>query len=353
MLRSLVRRGGLVLAALALPVLVVGTGASAATSSAKQLSTATLNADGSTFQLAFNQVVIGAFKPIQKSVTINYQGNGSGQGRTDFSNKVVDWAGTDYPYAAGTAPSAAFFYFPTVTAPITISYNLSGVKSLKLSPETAAKIFSTAITTWNDPAIAADNPKVKLPGTKITVVHRTDGSGTTQNFTSWLTKAAPSAWTLGSAATVQWPAGTQGGSGNSGVANLVKTTDGAVGYVDFSDAKASGLKFAAVKNSSGKFIVPTLAGAEEAVAGTTVNPDLTFDPINASGAKAYPITSPTWIIAYQNQSTAAKGKALQAFLNFIYGEGQKLAQKVDYARLPANMLKQAKAQVKKLVIPAS
>jgi len=352
MLRSFARRGGIVLAALMLPVALIGS-ASAATPSAKQLSSATLNADGSTFQLAFNQVVIGAFKPVQKSVTINYQGNGSGQGRTDFTNKVVDWAGTDAVYAAAAAPTEPFFYFPTVTAPITLSYNVSGVNALKLSPDTAAKIFSTAITTWDDPAIAADNPKVKLPSTKITVVHRTDGSGTTQNFTHWLQLAAPSDWTLGSAATVQWPASTQGGSGNSGVANLVKTTNGAIGYVDFSDAKASGLKFAAVKNSSGKYIVPNLVSAQEAVNGATVNADLTFDPINASGAKAYPITSPTWIIAYQNQSTAAKGQALKAFLNFIYSDGQKLASSVDFARLPAGMLKQAKAQVSKLVIPAS
>jgi phosphate transport system substrate-binding protein len=352
MRRSFVRRGALFVAALALPVLAIGT-AGAAVPSAAKLSSATLNADGSTFQLAFNQVVIGAFKPVQKSVTINYQGNGSGQGRTDFKNKTVDWAGTDAIYAAGTEPTDPFFYFPTVTAPITVSYNLSGVKGLKLSPETAAQIFSTKITTWDDPAIAADNPKLKLPSTTITVVHRTDGSGTTQNFTEWLSKAAPTDWTLGSAATVQWPAGTQGGSGNSGVANLVKTTDGAIGYVDFSDAKASSLTFAAIKNSSGKFIVPNLVGAQAAVNGATVNPDLTFDPINASGAKAYPITSPTWIIAYQTQSDANKGAALKAFLNFIYADGQKLAGSVDYARLPASILKQAKAQVKKLVVPAS
>ena len=128
--------------------------------------------------------MIGAFKPIQKSVTINYQGNGSGQGRTDFANQVVDFAGTDAPYkATDPQPPEPFFYFPTVVAPITVSYNVSGVKGLKLSADTIAKIFSAAITTWNDPAITADNPKAKLPSTKITVVHRTDGSGTTQNFT--------------------------------------------------------------------------------------------------------------------------------------------------------------------------
>ena len=352
MLRSFVRRGGLVLAALTLPVLLLGSGASAAPTTNK-LSSATLNGDGSTFQLGFNQVVIGAFKPVQKAVTINYQGNGSGAGRTDFVNGVVDFAGTDAPYkSTDPQPPKPFFYFPTVVAPITVSYNLSGVK-LRLSADTIAKIFSGAITTWNDPAIKADNPKAKLPSTSITVVHRSDSSGTTANFTSFLTKAAPSSWTLGSGSTVSWPSGTQGATGNSGVAKLVKDTDGAVGYVDFSDANASGLTFAAVKNSSGKFIPPNLASAASAAAGATINADLTFDPINASGAGAYPITSPTWIIAYQTQTDAAKGQALKAFLNYIYADGQKLASSVDYAPIPKQLLKQAKAQVSKITVPAS
>jgi phosphate transport system substrate-binding protein len=349
---SFVRRCGLLLAALALPILAIGT-ASAAPSTNK-LASATLNGDGSTFQLGFNQVVIGAFKPVQKAVTINYQGNGSGQGRTDFANQVVDWAGTDAPYKA-TDPQpkgGAFFYFPTVVAPITVSYN-NGVKGLKLSADTIAKIFQGQITTWNDPAIKTDNPKAKLPSTKITVVHRSDGSGTTANFTDFLVKAAPGVWTLGTGSTVQWPSGTQGASGNSGVANLVKSTDGAIGYVDFSDANAADLTFAAVKNSAGKFIVPNLVSAATAASGATVNADLTYDPINAAGAASYPITSPTWIMVYQNQTDAAKGAAIKAFLNFIYTSGQKLASEVDYAPLPKPLLKQALTQVRKIVVPAS
>ncbi|HEX9505115.1 MAG TPA: phosphate ABC transporter substrate-binding protein PstS [Acidimicrobiia bacterium] len=353
MRRSFVRRGALIVAALALPVLAMGTAAAAPSTS--KLASATLNGDGSTFQLGFNQVVIGAFKPVQKAVTINYQGNGSGQGRTDFASQVVDFAGTDAPYKA-TDPQpkgGAFLYFPTVVAPITVSYNVSGLKSLKLSADTIAKIFSGQITTWDDAAIAADNPKVKLPSTKITVVHRSDGSGTTANFTNFLVKAAATSWTLSTGSTVQWPAGTQGASGNSGVASLVKSTEGAVGYVDFSDANAAGLSFASVKNSSGKFIVPNLASAAGAAAGAVVNPDLTYDPINATGASAYPITSPTWIMVSMNQTDAKKGAAIKGFLNFIYNDGQKLASTVDYAPLPKALLKQAKAQVNKIVVPAS
>jgi len=353
MLRSFARRGAIVLAALALPVLLIGNAATAAPKTNK-LASATLNGDGSTFQLGFNQVVIGAFKPVQKAVTINYQGNGSGTGRTDFVNGVVQFAGTDAPYkATDPQPPQPFLYFPTVVAPITVSYNLSSVSDLKLSSDTIAKIFQGQIKTWDDAAIKADNPKAKLPSTTITVVHRSDSSGTTANFTSFLTKASPSVWTLGTGSTVSWPAGTQGATGNSGVASLVKSTDGAVGYVDFSDANASDLTFASVKNSSGKFIKPSLVSASTAASGATVNADLTYDPINASGAASYPITSPTWILVYTTQTDAAKGAAIKAFLNFIYTDGQKLASSVDYAPLPKPLLKQALTQVRKIVVPAS
>jgi phosphate transport system substrate-binding protein len=351
MLRSLVRRGGLVLAALALPVLFIGN-AAATTPSATKLASATLNGDGSTFQLGFNQVVIGAFKQQQKAVTINYQGNGSGTGRTDFVNGVVDFAGTDAAYKpTDPQPPKPFLYFPTVVAPITVSYNLSGVK-LNLSADTIAKIFSGAITSWDDAAIKADNPKAKLPSTSITVVHRSDSSGTTANFTSFLTKAAASSWTLGSGSTVSWPTG-QGATGNSGVAKLVKDTDGAIGYVDFSDANASDLTYASVKNAAGKFIKPSIASAAAAAQGATANADLTYDPINADGPAAYPITSPTWIIVYTDQTDAAKGNAIKGWLTFIYGDGQKLAPSVDYAGLPKALLKQAKAQINKITVPAS
>jgi phosphate transport system substrate-binding protein len=353
MLRSFARRGGIVLAALALPVLLIGNAATAAPKTNK-LASATLNGDGSTFQLGFNQVVIGAFKPVQKAVTINYQGNGSGAGRTDFVNGVVDFAGTDAPYkATDPQPPKPFLYFPTVVAPITVSYNLSGVSKLGLSADTIAKIFQGQITTWNDAAIKADNPNAKLPSTKITVVHRSDSSGTTQNFTNFLVKAAPTTWTLGSSSTVSWPASTQGGTGNSGVAKLVKDTDGAIGYVDFSDANASQLTFASVKNSSGKFIAPTLVSAAAAASGATINADLTFDPINASGPAAYPITSPTWIIASTTQTDPAKGAALVGFLNYIYNQGQKLASSVDYAPLPKGLLNKARTQVRSITVPAA
>ena len=197
-----------------------------------------------------------------------------------------------------------------------MSYNLSGVSKLTLSASTIAKIFSGKITTWNDPAIAADNPGVKLPSTAITAVHRSDGSGTTTNFTLYLKKAAPSDWTLGSGKTVNWPGG-QAGNGNPGVAQIVKSTDGRSATSTTPTRWRSGLTSPRSRTRPARPIAPTLAGASAALAGATVNSDLTYDPTNASGADAYPITSPTWIIIYKTQTDKAKGEALKAFLNFI------------------------------------
>src|SRR5262249_20407206 len=152
---------------------------------------------------------------------------------------------------------------------------------LKLDGETIAKIFQRDIVKRNDSAIAALNPGVDLPSTNITVAHRSDASGTTSNFTKYLTAAAGSTWKLGQSDTIAWPSGTQGGNGNPGVASIVKSTDGAIGYVDLADAKNSSLQFATVKNASGKFVGPTLDGAAAAVAASTPAADLTYNPINA------------------------------------------------------------------------
>ncbi|HEY4397107.1 MAG TPA: phosphate ABC transporter substrate-binding protein PstS [Acidimicrobiia bacterium] len=341
----------LVPAALVVALVTSGVAVAGAKDAPAQGGSATLNGSGSTFQQPFNEAVIGAFKQKNPNVTINYSGGGSGKGRQDFADQVVDFAGTDAPYSAADAANVkggTFFYFPTVAGPITVSFNLSGVKKLQLSAETLAKIFQGDIKTWDDAAIKADNPGAKLPSTAITVAHRSDSSGTTQNFTGFLQAAAPGVWTLGTGSTVSWPADQQAGQGNPGVGQIVKSTDGGIGYVDFSDAKALKLKFASVKNKAGKFVAPTVKATTAAVEKAQVNPDLTFNPLNAAGATAYPIASPTWILAYQNYSDSAKTTAIKNFLNYIYGNGQKIATQVDYAPLPSNLLSKAKAQVKQI-----
>jgi phosphate transport system substrate-binding protein len=315
---------------------------------------AVLASSGATFPKPFYEEAITAFKDVQPKITQAYGAGGSGKGRQDLADQLVDWAGSDglvKDEDRAKFKGGDFLYFPTVSAPITVSYNVRGLDKLQLSPDTIARIFQRQITVWNDPAIAADNPGAKLPATDITVAHRSDGSGTTENFTKFLAAAAPAVWTLKSGSTVEWPADSQAGNGNAGVASIVKGTDGAVGYVDLSDAKATGLAFASVKNKAGKYVEPTLKSTEAALAGATVNPDLTYNPLWASGDEAYPIAAPTWILVYKNQTDRAKGAALKAWLGFVLGDAQDMAEDLDYAKLPDALRDKAVAQIDQIVVP--
>lgn len=315
----------------------------------------TLNGSGSTFQKTFDQVAIQAFQSANSGVTVNYAGGGSGKGKTDLQTKTVDFAGTDSLVKAADVPKyqgGSILYFPTVAAPITVSYNVSGVDKLQLSAPTIAKIFAGTINKWNDPAIEADNGNASLPSTDIVAVHRADASGTTNNFTHYLVLAGGPDWTLGTGDTVNWPSNSQAGQGNQGVAQAVSKTNGAIGYVDYADALGAQLKTASIKNSAGSYLAPTLAGASAAVGSATVKADLTYSPLNEPGADAYPITSPTWIIVYANQTDKTKGEALKAFLSFILNDGQGLAASANFAKLPTTLQQQAIAQLTKLQIPA-
>jgi phosphate transport system substrate-binding protein len=310
----------------------------------------TLQGSGSSFQTAFQQEAIADFTKSNSGATITYGGGGSGKGRTDLGTKVVDFAGSDSPYAAADKPAEPVLYFPVLLGPITVSYKLSGVDKLQLSADTIAKIFERTVKTWNDPAIAADNPGVTLPSTAITVAHRSDGSGTTQNFTQYLVAAAPSTWTLKSGSTVEWPADTQAGNGNAGVAQIVAGTEGAVGYVDLSDATAAKLSFASVKNAGGKYIEPTADAASAAGEGITVNPDLTFSALNSPAPTAYPITYQTWVLVYQNQTDKAKGDLIKAYLSYLLNDGQKLLADLDYAPLSKTLQTKAIAQLDQIKV---
>lgn len=311
----------------------------------------TLNGSGSTFQKGFQEAAITALKAKNKDITVNYAGGGSTTGKTNLQEQTVDFAGTDSlvkdedkaKYKGG-----AILYFPIASAPITISFNVKGVDKLNLSASTIAKIFQGEIKKWNDAAIAGENSGVALPDTAIVAIHRADGSGTTSNFTKYLKAAAGADWKLDAGDTVPWPTDSRAENGNGGVANGVKSTDGAVGYVDLSDAKAAGLKLAAVKNKAGKYAEATTAGAKAAVEGATVKDDLTYNPLDAAGEAAYPITSPTWVIVYAKQTDKAKGEVLKGYLNFLLTDGQALADSVDFAALPDKVQQQAVKQLDKL-----
>ena len=327
-----------------------GNGTSGSGSSSSALS-GTLNASGSTFQLPFQQAAIQAYKSVQPGMTVNYGGGGSGKGRADLASGVVQFAGSDSPIPSDEIANfkgKTVLYFPVFLGPITMSYNLSGVSNLKLTPKVIAEIFQAKIKTWNDPAIKAINPGVNLPSTPITIAVRSDSSGTTQNFSLFLMTAAPSAWTLGSSSTINWPSSAHAGNGNGGVAQVIKSTPGAIGYVDYADAKASGLTYASVQNSSGSYVAPSPTSAS--AAGTTValKPDLTFAAVWSSDPSAYPITYQSWDLVYEKQSSANTAKLLKAYIGYLIGDGQKLLTTLGYAPLPANIDSKAKAQLSKI-----
>jgi phosphate transport system substrate-binding protein len=294
-----------------------------------------ITGSGSSFQDAYEQAAIEGFTGQASDASITYNAVGSGQGKQEFGQGLTDYAGTDSTVKPDDGiEDGSFIYVPITGAPITVSYNLSGVEDLQLSPETLANIFDRDITKWNDPAIAEDNPDADLPDSDITVVHRSDGSGTTSRFTEYLETAAPDDWTLGHGDTVEWASDTQAGEKNTGVAQLISSTDGSIGYVDLSDADASGLVYASVKNSDGEFVQPTVEGAAAALEGTDVPEDLSIDPINAEGAEAYPITAPTFILVRTTYDDAGTAALVKSYAQYLVTEGQSQLEDLGYATLP-------------------
>jgi phosphate transport system substrate-binding protein len=314
----------------------------------------TLNASGATFQKPYQEVAIEAFTKANPNITINYGAGGSGKGRQDLADMVTDYAGSDAPFKdadLGKIKGGEILYFPVLLGAITVSYNLDGVDRLQLSGETIAKIFQRDIKKWNDPAIAADNPDAKLPDTEIVVARRADGSGTTENFTKYLELAAGGGWKLGSGSTVEWPGDTQAGNGNGGVADIVFKTSGAIGYVDLSDAKAKGLRWAAVKNQAGKYVMPTAEAVTAAGDGIQVDDKLLFSALNAKGDAAYPITAQSWCLIYAKQTDKAKGNALKAYFKYLITDAQKLLPEIDFAPIPKSLQDKALAQIEKIQVP--
>ena len=329
------------------------TSPSSGTSSSSAALNGTLNGSGSTFQTTFQEAAISAFKSVQPGMTVNYGSGGSGKGRSDLAANVVNYAGSDSPIPAAEASTfkSTVLYFPVVIGPITLSYNLSGLsKPLQLTPTVIANIFQGKITTWNNSAIASINPGVTLPSTAITLAVRSDSSGTTQNFTLFLKDAVPSVWTLGSSSTIKWPSAARGGSGNGGVASIIKSTPGAIGYVDYADAKATGLTFASVQNKSGAYVAPSPTSASAAAAGITPASNLTFAAAWAPGAGAYPITYQSWVLVYATQANANDAAMLKAWIGYLLSPtgGQQLLPTLGYAALPSSLDQMAVTQLSQI-----
>jgi phosphate transport system substrate-binding protein len=253
--------------------------------------------------------------------------------------------------------------FPVAAGAITVSYNLSGIKSgLKLDGPTISKIFMGQIKTWNDPAIKALNPGMSLPSTNITVVHRSDSSGTTDGFTKFLTATDP-AWAsaIGHGKDVKWPTGT-GAKGNSGVAAVVHQTSGAVGYVEQAYALENNFTFAAVKNSGGAYVLPTIANTSAAFLGIKVPPNLGISTINSPNPGAYPIVSQTFIDVYKDPcksggANSGTAGAIKKFLTYAFGAGQQTlgagGNQLPYAPLPSSLATKDNTQLATMVCNGS
>jgi phosphate transport system substrate-binding protein len=288
----------------------------------------------------------------QTGVKINYQSIGSGGGIRQISEETVDFGASDSPMSdeeMSKAKGGPILHFPTVLGADVVTYNIPGVTApLKLTPEAIAGIFTGSIKKWNDNRIASLNPGVSLPSSDILVVHRSDGSGTTYIFTDYLSTTVP-AWksSTGKGKEVKWPVGI-GAKGNEGVSGQVKQTPGAVGYVELAYAKQNNLPMAAVRNSAGQYVAASVPAVTAAAAGVAkslpANTDYRLSIVNAPGSDSYPISSFTWLLIYQHQPDATKGKKLVDFLNWYLTEGEKSASSLDYAPLPTEIAEKLKAR---------
>lgn len=347
------------MAALAVGVAACGSSDSSSTSSSGGSGTkvgGTINGSGSTFAAPIYQQWGSTLKSDQ-GLTVNYQGVGSGQGISELTAGTVNFAGSDPPMADDEIAAAKGkgdpLHFPTALGAITVSYNLQGVKTgLKLTGPVIADMFSGKISKWNDPAIAKLNAGVSLPANDITIVHRSDSSGTTKGFTGYLTAVSPTwAKAVGSDKTVKWPKGT-GAKGNDGVAAAVKQTPNAVGYVEEAYALQNKFTTASIQNKAGNFVAPTLASTTAGGEGLKIPSDLRFTISNPANPQAYAITSQTFAVMYQDPckagASAQVAKGLKAFITYALGDGQNQLAQLQYAKLPAAILSQAKAQIAKL-----
>jgi phosphate transport system substrate-binding protein len=280
-------------------------------------------------------------------VKINYQSIGSGGGIRQLTEGTVDFGASDAPMSDAEMAKlkSPVLHFPTVLGAVVITYNIPGVtKAIRLTGPVVADIFAGKITKWNDGQIASLNKGLKLPASDILVVHRSDGSGTTYIFSDYLSSVSPSwAQAPGKGKELAWPVGL-GGKGNEGVAGQVKQTPGSIGYVELAYAKQNSLPFADLQNANGEFVTPTIESVTTAAAAAAAklpeNTDYRISIVNANGKGAYPISSFTFLLVYQTQPDAAKGKKLVDFLRWYLRNGEKSAASLDYAPLPASMVAQ-------------
>ena len=307
-----------------------------------------INGAGATFPYPIYSKWFDAYTQVDPSVRFNYQSIGSGGGQKQIIARTVDFGASDGPMSDENLAKAPgkILHIPTVAGAVAITYNLPDNPKLKLDGPTLVEIFLGNITKWNDKRIIELNPGVNLPDLPMVVVHRADGSGTSYIFTDYLSSISP-VWadSVGKATAVKWPTGL-GGKGSEGVAGQVRQLSGAIGYVEMIYAKQNNMPYADVKNAAGNFITPSIKSVTESLATAKIPDDFRFSMVNAPGDNAYPIAGTTWLLVYERQKNADKGKRMVDFLNWALTKGEALAPSLDYAPLPDTVQQRVLERIK-------
>jgi len=285
-------------------------------------------------------------------IGMNYQSIGSGGGIKQINAKTVDFGASDKPLTAAELTKGDLIQFPTVMGGVVPVVNLAGIKpgEIKLTGSVLANIYLGKITKWNAPEIAAINKGVKLPDTAIAVVHRSDGSGTTFNFTYYLNAVEPAWAAVGVNTAVEWPVGL-GGKGNEGVAAMIGQTQGSIGYVEYAYALQNHLTYTDMQNKDGKFVKPSYEAFQAAAANAdwAKAPGFYLILANQPGATSWPMTAATFILLHKTQDKPENGKAVLKFFNWAYADGDKLAKDLDYVPMPDNVVKLVEDSWKQVV----
>ncbi|MEI9953519.1 MAG: phosphate ABC transporter substrate-binding protein PstS [Pseudomonadota bacterium] len=325
--------------------------ASDSTPAVKKDEPVSLTGAGATFPYPLYSKWISEYNKQNPNVKINYQSIGSGGGIRQITANTVDFGATDAPMKEDEAKQAPgkLFHIPATIGAVVVAYNVPEVTgTLKIAPEVLVDIYAGKIKKWNDPKIKADNPDAKLPEKDISVVYRTDGSGTTAVFTDYLGKVSPE-WKekVGVGKVVNWPTGL-GAKGNEGVTGQVKTTPYTIGYIERAYASQNKLPMAELKNKAGKFVAPSIEAMSAAADAVEVPDELFVSLSNAEGEAAYPITSYSYLLLYADAKDAVKGEALAKYVWWGLHDGQKFAKDLDYAPIPAKVLVKVEARLKEL-----
>ncbi len=307
-----------------------------------------LNGAGATFPYPMYSKWFNEYHNLHSDIQINYQSIGSGGGIRQVTAGTVDFGASDGPMTDEQIAQSKvkLLHVPTVLGSVVPAYNIPGVsQEVKFTPEILAGIFMGKISNWSDPAIAKANPDIKFPSQGITVVHRSDGSGTTYVWTDYLSKISPE-WqgTTGKGTSVKWPVGV-GGKGNEGVAGMIRNLPGSLGYIELIYAVQNKIPYGSVKNSSGQFIKASLESTTAAAAGVKMPADFRVSITNSPAKTAYPIASFTWLLVPTNPADKNKGKILKDFLFWMLDQGQTMTQALSYAPLPKEVVEKEKAAI--------